>query len=194
MKMPANYNDVQVSEHTPQPEAGGYILYCMKAEETTSKAGNDMLVLDFDIMTGDHKGYYSRLMKKQDFKRWLLQNFLLLNDERAIGRYKGVLDSFKKSNTNFPDASFAGVEHDTSKLVGLRIGAVLRKEEYLKNDGTIGTNLKIFYLTSVDRIEKNDFKIPDIKKLDTGFDTPPTTDNNLPQTSAPMPEDDSLPF
>jgi hypothetical protein len=167
MKAPENFDSVKAQEGLAEfPKAGGYALRCCTVEETESRAGNPMIVFDFDISQGDFRNYYSkRFASNQNAnKKWPLRYYQLVNEEQA-GRYKGVIESFRKSNPSFPSAAFSGPEHDLKALIGLEIGGVLQEEEYEKQDGSVGAILKIFYLTSVETAMKPDVSVPKKKCL-----------------------------
>jgi len=170
MNVPKNYDtaDAQTGM-TEYPQAGAQILRCMAIEETTSKAGNPMLVFDFDISRGKFKGFYQKMFHEstREHKKWPLKYYQLVTEEN-IGRYKGVIQSFQKSNPNFPATDFQGEEHNVKSLIGLEIGSVMQEEEYEKSDGSIGSILKIFYLCSIDTASNPNISIPKKRCLKTG--------------------------
>jgi hypothetical protein len=194
MNVPACYKDAKPQTGFEEyPKVGGYVLRCSNIEETFSREKEDgsgknpMIVFDFDISRGEFTGFYSRKFSKDqsEKRKWPLKYYQTVTPEQ-IGRYKGVVESFKKSNLNFPDASFSSEVHDLKKLIGLEIGGVFCEEEYEKRDGSIGVSLKISYLCSVERIEKGDFTIPKKKVLKSNGQNrnsntpPPIYDNDLP--------------
>lgn len=166
MKAPSGYDtaEAKTGGDFSQPEAGGYIFRILDVEETTSKAGNDMIVLNMDIAEGEFKNYYAELHKRLDLKNWPLKYYQLVNEDNA-DYYKGMIQSVAKSNPSFRDEAFTGPEHDIGALEKMLVGGVMRMEQYQKKDGTIGDGLKILYLCSVQRIEDGDFQIPKPKLL-----------------------------
>lgn len=187
MKAPKGYNDAKAQEGGyERPKAGGYIMKCVGVEVITSRKGNPMLILDLDICQGQFKDHYKKLYDRFPAGNWPLRYYQLLTEEQA-GRYKGVVESFAKSNQGFPIGKFAGDDHDEKAFIGQMVGAVMREEEYEKKDGTIGSNLKIFFLCSTERIEKGNFKAPE-KKTITG------TSSGDERTVPPPSDADCLPF
>ena len=56
-KKPNDYDSVRVGDYRILP-AGGYVCRIMKAEETKSGTGKEMLKVAFDICDGEYTGYF----------------------------------------------------------------------------------------------------------------------------------------
>ncbi len=163
------------------PIPGAYILGIVNAEEKISKGGNQMLVLSLDIAEGNFKNFYSKFSKECGKNR-ILKHYRLLDNENAAEYLKGDIQAIENSNTNFK------FEFDENKLIGKFVGAMLAEEEYLKQDQTIGTVLKIKYLCSVYDARSGKLTIPEKKKINTSFES--ADFNNRQQNSGKMPWDD----
>ena len=159
-----NLANVEVKDGTfDNPQAGGFILQCIGVESKSSKAGNPMLVLSFDIADGKYKGNYAEHPR----------NYYQLINADQLGRVKGILQSFQKSNgSKLSVDSISQSSFNEQNLKGLYVGAVLRAEEYLNKDNEARMGLKVFYICSIDTIKAGDFTIPNPKLLEaTGYST-----------------------
>ena len=162
MKFTKNMSEVTVE--TGMPEAGGYILKCIKSESKKSKAGNDMLELELEPIWSDSEGH---LMAGR-FK-FNLKTYTVFADDAGLSRLKGVLTAFQHSNpTKLTEKDVNGDSFDENRLVSLQIGAVLREEEYLNNKNEPRIGLKVFYLCSTQSIAEKKYKVPPCKTLETG--------------------------
>lgn len=174
MYKPNGYDSVEAKEFTGfnSPSAGAYVFGICDAEERTSKNGNPMLVLHLDIAEGEFKGNYSELSKRFSKDR-LLKHYRVLSDENS-GYVKGDVKAIEESNRGFK------FNFDEKTLRGKLVGGMLQEEEYLANDGTVKTSLKVAYLCSVEKARSGSLKPMQPKKLDTSFSTPVSSNSELP--------------
>lgn len=103
---------------------GNYKMKIIKAEETTSKSGRQMLKIAFDVAEGEFKDFYKKKYEV-DLKRQSNANsnkvakwsndaiYYQMCDENNLGRFKGFMKCLEDSNPNFT------WEWDESKLKGL---------------------------------------------------------------------------
>lgn len=79
----------------------------------------------------------------------------------------------------FPAISNPGYKwnDDERTLVDKLVGIILAEEEYIKNDGSIGTRLKITRTIPVAKIRAGEYKVPGKKCLDKKPDPKPVTGN-----------------
>lgn len=144
-------------------EAGGYICKIVSAKEEKSSTGKRMLVLALDIADGEKKDFFKNRFKEdtRTDKKWPASGIYrqMLEGEKAAGYLKGMMTSLEESNKNFK------WDWDESKLKDLKCGAIFGEEEYEKNDGSIGTTVKIKFIRSVKCIQEGNFKVPEIKKI-----------------------------
>lgn len=191
MNVPSSYNNAKPQFggfQSPTPDM--YVLRCVNVIETTSQSsGNPMAVFDFDIAIGEFEKYYTKRFQKDDRpkKSWGLVYRQVLTEEQ-IGRYKGVITSFQRSNRSFPEKDFTGESHNLKSLIGLECGGALQEEEYEKDDGSIGKSLKIFYLCPVEDINNGSAKLPKPKTLK------PKDDSFNYGANKPKIEKEDLPF
>lgn len=158
---------------------GGYICKILKVESEEKPYG-DLLRIAFDIVEGEHEGFYKRSFEnKKQFSedaKWPGMYYQTIKQD-DLRFFKGFITSLEASNNKFT------WDWDEKKLVGKLFGGVFGEEEYRKNDGSIGMSCKCKSVRSVEAIKKGNFKRPDIKKL--------AEDNSW---TAVVIDDDELPF
>lgn len=155
MKPINNWNEVQSSDTDfRRPEAGGYICRIISATDTPDK---EYIRLEYDIDAGDYKGYWQETAEKFG---WWGGDFYRSYKESAQGMFKGFIESVEGSNSGYV------WNWDEKTLVGKQIGIVLGEEEYVKNDGSVATRLKVRSTKTVQAINEGRFRVPKLKKLD----------------------------
>jgi hypothetical protein len=183
MKPIENYEAVQASSgEFARPTAGGYICMITNVEDVPYDVATDKgnyLKIEYDIATGDFKGYYSDAFQKFGGSWWA--KFVRSYKESAVGMFKHF--------TNCVEASNGGYKWDWNEqgLRGKLIGLVFGEEEYVGNDGAIKTRLVVTHIKTVEEIKNGDFKIPEIKRL-------PASVVDAVSSSAPVGIDDDVPF
>lgn len=184
-----NLKDVQEATAFNNPKPGGYICGITNVEDVPydSKTGKgDYLKLEYDIVDGEFKGYYSKLKKEKD---WKMPNFIKSYKDNCLPFFKGMVTAFEKSNKNFT------WNNDETKLKGKYVGLVLCEEEYLNAKGEVKTRLVVDSVHSVEAIKKGDFKVPD-KKVLTSTDTAskPANTNIFDEAPEEEKEEESVNF
>lgn len=165
-----DWNSVEEAQEYKSLPAGGYICEITAAEDVEEK---EYLRLEYDIQRGDFAGYWRNLYENKGF--WG-GHFIRSYKETARGFFKAFITALQESN---PGYTF---NNDERSLVGKAVGLVLYEEEYLKNDGSVGTRLTVDRPRSVKAILSGDFKVPD-KKVLAGSKTPeftPIDDDDVP--------------
>lgn len=196
LKMPQNWNDVKPNDGSFQAlPAGAYDCIIKQATVTTSKAGNEMLVLCLDIAGGEHAGYFqSQFQHRRDRNpnaKWPAVSYTLTGcdvgreDPRQQGLLKHVVLSIEDSNQGFKWTS-----GDETEFNGKHVGCIFQEEEYTyeaKGETKVGTSLRCYRIIPVSEIK--DAKVPAKKSLD-----------NKPANAAPAPaatpavKQEDLPF
>ncbi len=179
-----NYENVQAtSGEFARPDADGYICVITKATDipfdlNTNKG--DYLNIEYDFVVGQFAGFH-----KENFDKWGYWGgkFVRSYKEKALGMFKHFTNCVEQSNNGYK------WDWNEQGLVGKFVGLVLGKEEYKKNDGTIGTRLYVHSVKTVEEIKNGEFKVPALKKL---------SEDQKPYSSAPkyeeIADDDDLPF
>jgi hypothetical protein len=194
MKKPNGYENAQAYTEYEQLPVGGYVLKIVAAEGRKHKSGNgSSLVLAFDVAEGDYEGYYKADFdrQKQEDKKWHGVMWVNLpkddgsdQDEWTLRKLKTIIQNIEDSNSCFH------WDWDEKKLKGKLIGGLFGLEEYEKNNGDIGLSVKCRQFTTVDKIHKGSFKVPDAKTIGGG--KKPNASGNY--GANPADDDDELPF
>ena len=137
-----------------------------------------------DICKGEYKNWYQQQYDadKRETKYWPRDGVLVRSyKEKALPFFKGFITAVTKSNPKF---EWKWNEQDLKNKV---FGVVVGTEEYLKKNGGVGTRPYIDSVHSVEAIEKGDYTVPDVKKLD------PTKTTSKPAEPFVNPFSDSAP-
>lgn len=136
--------------------AGGYVCITKHAEATFNRRNEPMLTLTLDIAEGDFKAFF----KDSKYPPKLYQN--ILKDGKISPYFKGLLVDYENSNGGFV---VKGTSFDEKLLINKFIGVVFGDEER-EWQGKIYTDAKPKFTTSIAKIRADDFKIPELKKVD----------------------------
>lgn len=189
MKPIANYENVQASTgEFSRPTAGGYVCMIMSATDVpmdTNTGKGNYLKIEYDILEGEFKGYYSEQYDK--FQNWNA-NFVRSYKEKALGMFKHFTNCIEESN---PGYTWAWNE---ATLKGKMIGLVLGEEEYINNSGEVKKRLYVKDVKTVEQIRSGDFKVPELKTIQNN----PNATGSIPSISVgefiPIPTDEDFPF
>lgn len=108
MQKPNNYDSTQVSGDFTPIRLGGHHLVIKKVEETQSKAGKDMIIVAFDMASGDDQaGYFTKAFAEdiRPEKKWPRngRQYIVVNDNNGncSRSFKSFITSVEKSNNGF---------------------------------------------------------------------------------------------
>jgi hypothetical protein len=170
-----NWANVEENQEYKRLVPGGYVCGIVKVEDVEDK---EYLKIYYDVTTGEFKGYFKELF---DAKGFWGGNFIRSYKETALSFFKGFLTAIEKSNPNFTVSQF---NNDISKLKGKLVGLVLGEEEYVSKDNEIKKRLYVAQVHGVEKIKANDFKVPELKKVElttvSTADTTPADWDNVP--------------
>lgn len=169
-KKPKDYNDVIVGEYRILP-AGGYICRILKAEETQSSSGKDMIKVAFDICDGEYNGFFMERFqgikaaaeKPQEVKwpfngtKWIL----LYDSEGKTNK------DFKAFCTALEDSGVTVWKNDmfdANAIKDAEIGIIFRREEHEWNNTTSWRTVP-WGFRSVKTIEEGNYNVPEDKPL-----------------------------
>ncbi len=179
-----NLSNVQEAGTSTQLPAGGYVC---RIKEATDVEDKNYLYVEFDIVEGEYTNYFKKLEERAGF--WGLKKYASYT-EKALPMFKRFCSAVTKSNPGFV---FDGTDnHDEKTLTGKLIGLILREEEYIKNNGDIGTRLNVYSECNIDDIRAKNFKVPEKKVLPAEDKPTPTVD--APFISIPEGTDEEVPF
>lgn len=156
----SNYDSIQASNgEFARPAAGGYICQIINATDVPvdPKSGKgNYLKIEYDIAEGELKDYYTEAYEK--FNKWWA-SFIRSYKEKALGMFKHFTNCVEESNPGYK------WDWNELSLRGKFIGLVIGEEEYLKQDGSVGTRLYVKDVKTVDQIERCDYIVPPLKRL-----------------------------
>ena len=173
-------------------EAQGYVCKILKAEERLSKSNKKMLVIYFDIIEGNHAGFYNRLYENQkksnkDPNReinWQGIYRQMLEGDNYQNYLKGLTETLERCNEGYH------FDFDQEKMKGLLFGGLFGKEEYYNQQGEIKTATRIRYIIDVDRVRNMEYDIPPLRQVERKEN--PFASNENPFGNQVT--DDNLPF
>lgn len=190
MNLPG-YEKAEAAQEIGQLQPGGYVLKILDIKIQNYDWG-DVMVLLFDIEEGEQKEYFKKNYENQtgENKKW--KGAYRWNIPNPNGNYYNQqLARFKGTMEHAIEASNKGYKFDlnTETLKGKMVGGIFGLEPY-EIDGRSGHYTKCMRLTSVEKIRKNDFEIPQPKEKKA--ETNGTTSNGF--MNSPDGVDEALPF
>lgn len=136
----------------PRMTPGGHICRIMGLRQETSKNGNPMIVIEFDIDEGSElDGFYKARLKEQQKQnsasKWQGVIRFMLYDKSGNTNpfFKGFIKSLEESNTGYR------WDWDERSAVDKKIGIVFREEEYMQ-ETQIRSSVKAWQARSVQAI------------------------------------------
>lgn len=188
-----SYNGFKSERTAPRETlpAGGYVAKIMDATIISYDWG-DVLKVDFDIVEGDHKGFFAADYRNNlsDDKKWRGTYRINIPDER-----NQYFDSQRKSFNNFiacleETNSGFHFDWDESKLKGKGIGVLFRNKEWEYN-GSTGWTTECCTVTTAKDVREGNFKMPKDKPLKAKTASAGTYSASA---FAPVEDDSDLPF
>ena len=164
-KKPAGYDETTArAETTPRLPAGGYICEVIAAEVRKSRRGAEMLVLSVDVASGRYAGHFKRRKSafQLDFWPGNAKIYQVL-EGRSVAMFKRMVEDFEASNPGWKLTWDASGAFDEQKFVGLTLGCLFREEEYEREDGSVGTAVRICGTRPAAEVE--DAPVPPKKEL-----------------------------
>ena len=159
-KVEANFGEAK------KLKAGGYVCVVLAVKkEKSQKSGKEMLVINFDIASGEYKNFYMDKYKNAPRDeanpvepKWQGKYYILLEGEGYEGRLKAFTTSIEQSNEGYT------WDWNEQNLKGKIFGGIFRDEEYIYN-GEVRTNAKLWQVRSVKKIKDGDFEVPRKREL-----------------------------
>lgn len=151
MQMPEGYKNVQVGDYVPV-SPGGHKCIIQKVEEATSRSGNGMLIVYFDMDESDSQPAYFKAQYQKDKQqqgdkaKWRGVYYVTTAGDFGLTNLKRFTTAVEHSNKGFEvqwDMT-PGDGRFVNCLRGRKVGFVFRQEEYLKKDGNVGRSVKPF--------------------------------------------------
>ena len=152
MKKINGFEDVKASGDNIQLPAGGYIAMVTAVEDVPDK---EYLKISFDIAIGEYAHYFGDMEERLGWNNGV---FYRSYKENALGMFKQFTNVIEESNDGYK------WNFEEKTLRAKVFGVILGEEEYIKNDGSVGTRLRVASVKNVKAIEEGKFKVPE-KKL-----------------------------
>lgn len=169
-KKPKDYDDIKVGDYRILP-AGGYVCRILKAEETKSASGKDMLKVAFDICDGEFTGYF---MEQFNGRKAAAENPSLVKWPFSGTKWILLTDNEGKTNRDFKsfctaleDSGTAVWKNETFDVKGIKdamVGVIFRREEHEYMNQTSWRTVP-FGFRSVKTIEEGYFNVPEDKPI-----------------------------
>jgi hypothetical protein len=169
----SDYDDVRIDGYTILP-AGGYVCRILKAEETQSRSGKDMLKIGFDIIEGEHANYFRDLFnerkdaasaEEKSSVKWPFNGTKWILYETSDGK---TARGFKGFCTALEDSGVTVWSRDKELLIDnlkdAPVGIIFRREESEYNNKTSWRTVP-WAFRSVESIRSGDFSVPEDKPL-----------------------------
>lgn len=164
---------------------GCYVCAIKQVNEQKTQGGRPQIVVLFDIAEGEQKGFYQRQFdvakNSSSDAKWKGIHKQLM-DGSSVPFFKGLITSVEKSNPGF-HFQF-GVEGNEKTLVGKKFGAVMGREQFLAQDGSLKWATKVVQIRSVEGLK--DAEVPEDKPY-----TEPVQAGNTPFLGGPAPKHDT---
>lgn len=169
-KKPKDYDDVHIGDYRILP-AGGYVCRILKAEETKSASGRDMLKVAFDISDGEFANYFTDMFNgrkaaaenpkevKWPFNgtKWIL---LTDNEGKTNRDFKSFCTALEDSGVSV----WKGDVFDTQGIKNTSVGIIFRREEHEYMNQTSWRTVP-FGFRSVKTIEDGGYTVPEDKPI-----------------------------
>jgi len=149
-------------------ELGGHEVVIKDAYEyTNEKTGNTSLKIEVDIAGNDkqagfyQKQYDNNISSDRKWPNGACKYISLKEDENCVALFKGFTTAVENSNSGYK------WNFDEKTLIGKKICGVFGLEEYTKQDGTVGTIVKLTQFRSLDKLKE--VQIPKVKLLNGSY-------------------------
>jgi len=166
LKKPNDWDKVEGIEYGDyeQLEIGGHEVVIKNAYEYTGQTGNTSLKIEEDIAGNDkqagfyQKQYDNNMSVDRKWPNGACKYISLKEDENCVALFKGFTTAVENSNPGYK------WNFDEKTLIGKKLCGVFALEEFEKQDGTIGTAVRLTQFRSLDKLK--DVQIPKVKLLD----------------------------
>ena len=166
MKEISNYNELEATEVVSGGVGLEKGIYAMKIVKVIDRPDKEYLEIWMDVCRGPQLGFFGKLYDKAN-DMWPNQGIWRASyKETATKFFKAFMTAIEKSNLNYR------WDWNELSLVGKMCVGVFAEEEYEK-DGKIRVSTKMREIRSTDAWNKNEIKIPELKKLNRKEESAP---------------------
>lgn len=199
MKPFKNYDKTQTFSSRPTLPEGGYICKILNAEEKVYKSDKGefhKLEVSFDIIEGEHKGFFAADYHSQqnEDKKW--KGVLKMSvptddgtelDEKIKSAFKTNITAIEESNNGYH------WDWNEAALKGLVVGCIFQLQEW-EWKGRSGWKAQPYGFADAEKIRSGDFKVPKPRPLKGKASSAPATNNNSLADFEEVIADSDLPF
>ena len=162
-----NWDQIEGIEMGEREEVklGGHEVVIKNAYEYKSEvSGTTSLKIEVDIAGNDKQaGFYQRMfdsitdLKNKKWSNGACKYVSLKEEEKCQAMFKGFITAVENSNPGYK------WNWDETSLIGKKLCGVFGLEEYEKQDGSIGTSVKLTQFRSLDKLPE--VRIPRVKLI-----------------------------
>lgn len=165
LKKPTDWDKIEGIEYGDYEtlELGGHEVVIRNAYEYTGQTGTTSLRVEVDISGIDKQaGFYQKQYDNNPSvdRKWpssACKYISLKEDANCVALFKGFTTAVENSNSGYK------WDFDEKSLIGKKLCGVFGLEEFEKQDGKIGTTVKLTQFRSLDKLKE--VKIPKVKLL-----------------------------
>ena len=194
MRMPNVQNVEQLLKGYETLTIGGHECVVVHAEQRQSRTGNQMLVVHLDTASTDSQPNFYKKRFEADTrpnKSWgcilyFTQDGSEFNDKRLALFINGICNANGMDYKKISNEDWAVID---KVVIGKKVCAVFREEEYEKEDGSIGVSIKPYTFRTMQQLQEGKITPPKKKVLKNdggnsnsifGGDITPVDDGNIP--------------
>lgn len=170
-----NWVEVEEATNVDWLPQGGYVIEIVDVDDVPSY---EYLNIVFDVVEGEYAHKFAEVPKDKGWTHQLRQSY----GEKSERFFKGFLTALEKSNPGFSISEWQA-ESDETKLIGLKLGAVINYYHYVNEKGVASKKYNFARPMSVDKIRSGDFKVPDDQWSDDAKALEESTGGNTSATS-----------
>lgn len=178
IKKPQGYDESWAFTGEAQSLPAGCYVCVVKGVHEVQNNGRGQFVLLYDIAEGDHKGFFQgrydadKAGGKDAKWRGVHKQYM---DGTSLPFFKGLITSIEKSAPGF--VFKFGVEGNEKSLIGKKFGAVMGREQFQAQDGSLKWATKIAQIRSLEGLK--DAEVPEDKPYE-GAAAPASTGGSVP--------------
>lgn len=171
-----DYDSVKVGGEFIALPANGYVCVVKKARMTTNSDGLPMIEVPIDISEGEYAQYFTKLFRERMGKdpnakypyNGILKITAVNEDGNTKKNFKSFCTAIEQSNGIVLPRNDDGF---LQALVGMEVGVLYQREEYVGNDGKAHWSTKPKWFRSTESIRKGHFTIPEDVPLPDTYGT-----------------------
>ena len=157
-----DYDTVKAYSDFPVLPRGGYVMEIKGATPQSSQNG-DYIKIALDIKEGEYAGFYEKEYASQSGtdRKWRCHYLLNVPKDDGSERDDWSKRSFKTFTAALEESNPGYLfDWEEDHFKGLLIGGLFNMREYEKSDGSIGKATNMARVTTVEKIRKGDYTIP----------------------------------